>query len=499
MRPAAVAPATTAARPQRTFKVRAYLDEDYAAQTPRADARIGAQLDRASKVLAAQFGVVLELESVRPWRRAERQTPLAIALRQLAELDAGAGVDWVIGFVSSLQMYTATQEELGAAAIFGRHFVLRGMISVDDATRIEIEFDKIGADAREGLLRELRLHRETAVLLHEWAHTLGAVHDRSGEHLLSASYHKAQATFSATSARLIELGLQWRTRERAGWARALREELAQAGEAVDERERAQALAAAAQLLEAPATPAAAAPPPADGQASLLLQGRQELERGDTAAALQTLARAESGMSAASAAADWITLAQLHARAQGCSTAERAADHASTHPAAAVVVSDCKRLRSWIGLARDASVAEEREPAYAAAMQAALAQGDVKGAEAAAAALEQDYPSAAGAALVRCHAAARWQTARAKKPCRAAAQSAPEAVFPQYVLGRLAAADGRLSQARQALEKALSLDDSAADVWLSLGAVLFRSRDSAALGALKARYRERFGRDMKLGD
>src|SRR6185503_10125240 len=56
-------------QPARAMRVRVWVDADYRTETPRWEQHISAQLDRASDVLAAQFGVRLELESARPWDR----------------------------------------------------------------------------------------------------------------------------------------------------------------------------------------------------------------------------------------------------------------------------------------------------------------------------------------------------------------------------------------------------------------------------------------------
>src|SRR3954452_11367926 len=55
--------------PLRTFKVRAWADPEYQAQTPRWNSRVEEQVGHASALLEKQFGVRLEVESVRPWPR----------------------------------------------------------------------------------------------------------------------------------------------------------------------------------------------------------------------------------------------------------------------------------------------------------------------------------------------------------------------------------------------------------------------------------------------
>src|SRR5690348_3869870 len=69
LKPAEVKPAEQAAHAVRTLKVRAWADGEYQAQQPRWNQYILDQIGRASDVLTAQFGVRLEVESVRAWHR----------------------------------------------------------------------------------------------------------------------------------------------------------------------------------------------------------------------------------------------------------------------------------------------------------------------------------------------------------------------------------------------------------------------------------------------
>jgi hypothetical protein len=92
----------------------------------------------------------------------------------------------VVGFVSSLRVFTAAQEDLGRACMFCRHFVLRGMFSAAESDAIDRALPLLSCAERENLARERRIHKETALFLHEWAHTLGAFHDRSPRSVMAA-------------------------------------------------------------------------------------------------------------------------------------------------------------------------------------------------------------------------------------------------------------------------------------------------------------------------
>ncbi|MGZ6123653.1 MAG: hypothetical protein ACXWLR_01765, partial [Myxococcales bacterium] len=85
----------------------------------------------------------------------------------------------------------------------------------------------LSTEEREGLARERRVHKEVAVFLHEWAHTLGAFHERSPDWLLSPMYDTAQSAFSEGSARIIRIGLLHRdvAASKESWVKEYRAEV----------------------------------------------------------------------------------------------------------------------------------------------------------------------------------------------------------------------------------------------------------------------------------
>lgn len=554
LRPAEVeAPAAAAsgAPAARVFRVRAYVDRDYQAQTLRWRQRVADQVSRANRVIEAQFGARLELVDVRDWPRTDRVDELRAALAELATLDAGGDVDWVIGFLSSLPVLTATHDQLGMAYYFGRHLVLRGMDSVVEAQHAQTNLDKLSAAEREDLLQRRRAHKETSVLLHEWAHTLGAFHERDPEWIMSPLYDKSQAGFSRPSAELVALGLRSRgAREagaRAAWGRAYLELVARDGESawdarsrdevvriaravlLGEPEPERAAAARAEPRDeagplapedprkpcadgyrrarlAPATieacRAAAALPGADLELVLLVPALL-VERKDRAGAFRATSEAEAVVAARRGdARAWLRVAQLYATIDACSRAELAASRLpATHPAGKQILADCTRTRRWAGF-RGAlgGLPHEREPEYVAL--AAQARADVQSknyarARVRAKELAEAFPGSAGPQLISCLVEGRAKAyARAKPACAAAAEVDDETIIPQQILGLIAADEGRLDEARERLRRAVELGDPSDEVWARLASIEKRRGDAAALAELKQRYRDRFGLELR---
>jgi tetratricopeptide (TPR) repeat protein len=224
---ASSAPATG---PRRTLRVRVYADTDYRSQVLQWTRGIEAQLRRASAVVEGPLGVVFEVDSTRAWNRTGGQD-LETALTQLEALDPGEDVDLVIGLVSALPIFTTSHHQLGLARMFGRHCVLRGMENPEEHKALLSIFTHLPDDEREALYRERKLHKETSVLLHEWAHTLGVFHVQDSQWMMHPSYEPAQGTFAPPTLQLLALSLRHlpqgrRDREaQQTWARELKEML----------------------------------------------------------------------------------------------------------------------------------------------------------------------------------------------------------------------------------------------------------------------------------
>lgn len=197
-------PAPTA----RVLRVRVYADVDHRARSLHWERGFAAWLERASDAVRGPLGVTFELESARAWERRDSAGPLEPVLGELEALDAGEDVDLVLGLVAAPTSFSGAQHELGFARVLGRHCVLRGLGG------------ELPVEARQRL--------EVAVLLHEWAHTLGAPHVRDGLGWMSPKYDAGQTGFDARTLALLGAGLRYLPGARVelepqkAWARELR-------------------------------------------------------------------------------------------------------------------------------------------------------------------------------------------------------------------------------------------------------------------------------------
>jgi TonB family protein len=233
--PVKVRPGAPAPQPvTQVLTLRAYADADYRAHAADWRERIAEQVGRANAILAADFGVRLELEPVREWERSSgRDAHLGATLGALRRQDDARDVDWVVGFVSPAAEDSGREHDLiGWAGLFGSHFVLRAMQTSADVARIDHWYDELEEGERQAFAKERRVHKEVATFLHEWGHTVGAVHECDSKWIMTPEYSVISGSFSSESIRLVRVGLAHRRRDGAPpkvdepWATAWRAEAA---------------------------------------------------------------------------------------------------------------------------------------------------------------------------------------------------------------------------------------------------------------------------------
>lgn|GEM_PF-3679339 len=198
------------------YQLRIYVDRDYQRESANWKKEAEDLVAAASAITEGLFGAKLHIESIRRWETFNSKDTLSPALDSLARLDPGREVHWVVGLVGSSPLINASQDQLGMAYVFARHFVVRGLRGAEDITEIENSFKYLSKDERDELIRNRRRHRQTSVFLHEWAHTLGAPHARSPEFINSAVYDTKQERFDESTTKLIAIGLRhWRREQLA--------------------------------------------------------------------------------------------------------------------------------------------------------------------------------------------------------------------------------------------------------------------------------------------
>jgi hypothetical protein len=219
VRPATADPASGATRSLRVLRVRAWADPGFRAHEPRWAEAIPEQLRRVNAVLEPDFDIRLEVVAVQPWApRVDVDRAPCDGLDELARHDPARDVDWVVGWTGPVPE-TRVRDQIGCARAFSPYFVVRAMESTADVEWVE-NWDALTPEEREAMRWEHRSHKETSTFLHEWAHTLGAVHECVSKWLMAPEYTVLASRFSPESARLVRLGLAHRSAQTAETVRA---------------------------------------------------------------------------------------------------------------------------------------------------------------------------------------------------------------------------------------------------------------------------------------
>jgi hypothetical protein len=194
----------------RELKVRVYLDEDFRAQTLHWKQQIEEQFDDANQFLVPALGIRLDVVSYEMWDQRSASMSMNDLAAALQAHDAGDDVAWVVGYVSSLSVASTSFEQLGVAQLLGKHVVIRGYADSGEKKLLAEAFPKVPAVERERAFEARRRHKQTVVLIHEIAHTLGAIHENDPGWIMHASYDVAMSQFSDRSRELMQISIDER-------------------------------------------------------------------------------------------------------------------------------------------------------------------------------------------------------------------------------------------------------------------------------------------------
>ena len=192
-----------------TIRVRVYVDADFRRLFLDWEREVRRECDAANSWLEP-FGAQFEIVKVVSWEHPHVED-LVAALAALREADSGAQVDWVLGMVGALPVYTDDMNTLGRAYAPGVHAVIRAL---DDG--VELEWMKRGlpmtssADV-ERLYSARRRHKNAIQWIHEWAHGVGATHVAGRpDSIMAAVYDPQMSQLDWANEELVRVAREFR-------------------------------------------------------------------------------------------------------------------------------------------------------------------------------------------------------------------------------------------------------------------------------------------------
>ena len=187
----------------RTVKVRVHVDAGVRAQA-RWREEITDQIDYASQLLTPLCGLRLAVDAMQEWARTGE--PHA-ALQALAAADRGEDVAWVIGYVTPGDTASKAMSELGSAEPLGRHVIVHAWAEQPETAALASALPDLEEAERTEVIAAHRRHKQTAVLLHMLATTLGAIAETDPAWLKHPIYSPKMSGFSERNRELLTLAI----------------------------------------------------------------------------------------------------------------------------------------------------------------------------------------------------------------------------------------------------------------------------------------------------
>lgn len=190
----------------RSAKVRVWADAGIRA-LPNWRADITDQLDYASQLLTPLLGVRLEIDAIVNWNRTG---DFHAARQELAAADDGKNAIWVIGYVTPGEAASTAMAELGDAQLLGKHVIVRGWAEKPETDALAASLRDLAPAERNELLSAHRRHKQTVVLLHFMARTLGAIAETDPAWIGNPTYSPKQASFADRTRELMQAAIDRR-------------------------------------------------------------------------------------------------------------------------------------------------------------------------------------------------------------------------------------------------------------------------------------------------
>jgi predicted Zn-dependent protease len=195
----------------RPLKIRVWADAGVRA-LPRWKEDIAEQIDYASQLLTPLVGVRLTVDGIKDWNRTGEP---GAALKALAETDDAKDVAWVLGYVTPGDVAAKAISELGDAQALGKYVIVRAWAEKPETDTLSPLLPDLKPNERTEALGAHRRHKQSVVLLHMLAQTLGAIAESDPAWIQHPTYSPKQSTFSDRNRELMQITVDARLADAA--------------------------------------------------------------------------------------------------------------------------------------------------------------------------------------------------------------------------------------------------------------------------------------------
>ncbi|HEX2569630.1 MAG TPA: hypothetical protein VH877_08730 [Polyangia bacterium] len=196
--------------PPQTVTLRVYATDDYVGQNVAWEDHFRRLVDRLNDRVGPWPGVVFEIEEMHSWVPKANEDDVEALLAELEQHDPGEDVDWVVGLASALPHAQTSIHEFGIARPLGRHMILRSLHELMEAESLRRQFAAALPEKLEELLEARKHHKEEVIFLHEWGHSLGALHVGEEHLIMNPTYSPLQEQYGAHAAHVVALAMRRR-------------------------------------------------------------------------------------------------------------------------------------------------------------------------------------------------------------------------------------------------------------------------------------------------
>ena len=167
------------------------------------------QLDYAGQLLSPLLGVRLTVDSIKDWDHTGSDVREALKALNDVEKPADETV-WVIGYITPGDAVQKAFSELGAGDLLGRRVVVRGWAEKPETDLLAASLPDVEGAQRAELIAAHKRHKQTVVLLHTLAQTLGAIDEADPTWIQHPLYSVKQSTFSERNRELMQIAIDAR-------------------------------------------------------------------------------------------------------------------------------------------------------------------------------------------------------------------------------------------------------------------------------------------------
>jgi tetratricopeptide (TPR) repeat protein len=191
----------------RSVHVRVWADTAVRA-LPHWKDEINEQIDYAGQLLTPLLGVRITVDKLDDWEHTG--SDVREAVKALAARDPGTDVTWVIGYIAPGDVASKALSELGGADVLGHYVAIRSWAEKPETDALAAALPDLKDAQRAEVIAAHKRHKQTVVLLHALAQTLGAIAEADPAWIQHPLYSPKQSTFSDRDRELLQLAIDAR-------------------------------------------------------------------------------------------------------------------------------------------------------------------------------------------------------------------------------------------------------------------------------------------------